>query len=113
MQPNNQELINRLWIALDNEEEVKQTVQVWSRDRQITAEQIGDMWKFVEQFVIEQDIFAPTSIDERYLLGSAFIPKSGERYRVQNPGTVLVLGDKDEAKYVPDLVRVDYFRFGK
>jgi hypothetical protein len=44
--------------------------------------------------------------------------KRGDRYRVQNPGFCLVLGyDADgrsqEIISVPDLVRVDYFRFGK
>ncbi|MFN6465298.1 MAG: hypothetical protein RMZ41_026235 [Nostoc sp. DedVER02] len=44
--------------------------------------------------------------------------RHGDRYQVQNPGFGLVLGyDTDgrrrEVISVPDLVRVDYFRFEK
>jgi hypothetical protein len=95
-----------------NTREVKQTVEVWSRNRQITSQQIGNMWEFIERLLIEQDAFVPTSINSKYLLGSVYTPKSGAVYRVQNPGVSLILGDGSEVKSVPNLTRVDYFRFG-
>lgn len=97
--------------------EPARTAYFWSSRRQVTtAEEIGSIWGFAGQLLIEYDTFDP-AIDDRYLLGEYSGFKRGSRYRVQNPGFTLVLGyDQDlrrqEVTSVPDLVRVDYFRFG-
>lgn len=96
--------------------EAQQIAYFWSRRRQVTAEEIGNIWNFSRQLMLDYDAFDP-AIDSRYLLGELSL-KSGDRYRVQNPGFGLVLGyDADgrrqEIISVPDLVRVDYFRFRK
>lgn len=106
--------------------EGKQVVYFWSRHRQVTAKEIGDMWDFTEQFLIDHDAFDP-GIDADYFLMSP-IRRSG-RYKVQNPGFTLSTGEvreqvtvvngvthitysSKEVTSVPDLVRIDYFRFG-
>lgn len=98
----------------DEESEAQQTAYFWSRRRQVTAEEIGNIWDFARQFMLDFDAFDP-AIDSEYLLGEYSL-KYGDRYRVQNPGFGLVLGyDADGRSQiitsVPDLVRVDYFRF--
>jgi hypothetical protein len=95
--------------------EVWQTVYFGSRRRQLSAEEIGDIWKFAEHFLVENDAFDP-AINANYLFGT-FPLKRGDRYRVQNPGFILITGhDTDghaqEVVSVPDLIQVDYFRFG-
>lgn len=130
--------------------EAKQIVYFWSRRRQVTADEIGDMWDFANQFLVDHDAFDP-GIDAQYLLGSSV--KRGDRYQVENPGFVLAIGDEEQIMSgseqvtsvafdseidsnfenlggvqasgstrkviskkqvisIPDLVRVDYFRFG-
>lgn len=103
-------------VEEDEDSEAQQTAYFWSRRRQITAEEIGNIWDFARQLMLDYDAFDP-AIDSRYLLGEYSL-KRGDRYQVQNPGFGLVLGyDADgrrqEIISVPDLVRVDYFRFGK
>ncbi|MGV0105085.1 hypothetical protein NSTCB13_03794 [Nostoc sp. DSM 114160] len=98
----------------DEDSEAQPTAYFWSRRRQVTAEEIGNIWHFICQFMFDYDAFDP-AIDSRYLLGEYFL-RCG-RYRVQNPGFTLVFGyDEDgrrqEVTSVPDLARVDYFRFG-
>jgi hypothetical protein len=100
----------------DEYSEAQQIAYFWSRRRQVTAEEIGNIWDFPRQLMLDYDAFDP-AIDSGYLLGEYSL-KRGDRYRVQNPGFCLVLGyDADgrsqEIISVPDLVRVDYFRFGK
>ncbi len=95
--------------------EARQTVFFGSRRRQVSAKAMGDIWEFAERFLIENDAFDP-AINASYLLG-AFPLKRGNRYRVQNPGFVLITGydaDGNDQKVVsvPALVQVDYFRFG-
>ncbi|WP_121968621.1 hypothetical protein [Leptolyngbya sp. BC1307] len=86
-----------------------QMARFWSRDRQLTAEQIGNIWDFPDRFLRDQGAYDP-ALDSRYFLGD-YAPKRGKRYRIQNPGITLVTGRR-EVTAVPDLVRVDYFRFG-
>ncbi|MEH1894417.1 MAG: hypothetical protein V7K94_03675 [Nostoc sp.] len=98
---------------LEQGSEAQQTAYFWSRRRQLTAEDIGNVFNFPHQLMLDFDAFDP-AIDSRYLLGE-YSSRRG-RYRVQNPGFGLVLGyDADgrrqEVTSVPDLVRVDYFRF--
>jgi hypothetical protein len=88
----------------------KQTVYFWSRRRQITARQIGTIWDFVRQTLVEYDAFDP-AISSEDLLGASS-PKRGNRYRIQNPGFVLFLPSGRAVTSIPDLVGVDYFRFG-
>jgi hypothetical protein len=89
--------------------EYKQSAYFWSQRRHVTAEEIGNIWDFPEQFMIEYKAYDP-DIDLFYLLGEDF-PEHRHRYQVQNPGFTLIL-DEREITSVPDLVRVDYFRFG-
>jgi hypothetical protein len=98
----------------DKESEAQQIGYFWSRRRQVTAEEIGNIWDFAYQLMLDYDAFDP-AIDSRYLLG-AYSLKYGDRYQVQNPGFGLVLGYNADGRSqiitsVPDLLRVDYFRF--
>ncbi|XGV96076.1 MAG: hypothetical protein ACAF41_25480 [Leptolyngbya sp. BL-A-14] len=88
----------------------KQIVYFWSRRRQVTATQIGNARDFVDRFMRESNAYDP-AIDSRYFLSEYFL-KPGNRYKVQNPGFTLVLNPKRTVKSVPELVRVDYFRYG-
>lgn len=90
--------------------EAKQVAYFWSRRRKVTAKEIGDIWDFAERFMGESGAYDP-AIDAAYLLGSYSL-KRGGRYQVQNPGHTLVLSFDRKVTSVPDLVRVDYFRFG-
>ena len=99
----------------DEDSEAQQTAYFWSRRRQVIAEEIGNIWDFARQLMLDYDAFDP-AIDSSYLLGEYF-QKRGDRYRVLNPGFTLVLGYEEDGRSqeitsVPDLVRVDYFRFG-
>jgi hypothetical protein len=94
----------------------EQTAYLWSRRRQVTAEEIGNVWRFADQLLIDYDAYDP-ALDDRYFLGeSSMFPSQGDRHQVQNPGVTMILGYDDagnsrEVTAVPDLVRVDYFRF--
>lgn len=90
--------------------ESKQVAYFWSKRRKVTAKEIGNIWDFAEQFMRECGVYDP-AIDARDLLGSYSL-KRGGRYQVKNPGGTLVLSDSQEMTSVPELVRVDYFRFG-
>ncbi|BAY80083.1 hypothetical protein NIES25_65710 (plasmid) [Nostoc linckia NIES-25] len=97
----------------DEDSEAQQTAYFWSRLRQVTAEEIGNVWSFPFQFMCDRDAFDP-AIDSNYLLGENF--SSSGRYRVQNLGFTLVLGYEEnghsqEITSIPDLARVDYFKF--
>ncbi|MEA5505828.1 hypothetical protein VB735_22480 [Halotia wernerae UHCC 0503] len=94
----------------DDEPETQQTAYFWSLRRQLTAKEIGNIWNFTDQFLLEYDAFDP-AIDSSYLLGEYSL-KRGDRYRVQNQGFTLVLGSGQKITSIPDLVRVDYFRLG-
>ncbi len=94
----------------------EQTAYFWSRRRQVTAEEIGDIWQFAYQLLLDYDAFDP-ALDDNYFLGRYSTLRPGDRYRVQNPGITMVLGydsqmNRREVTSVPDLVRVDYFKFG-
>lgn len=93
----------------DEDGPVIQTARFWSRDRQLTAEQIGSIWEFPDRFLRDCDAYDP-AIDARYFLGD-YGSKRSQRYRIQNPGTTLVTGRR-EITAIPEIVRVDYFRFG-
>ena len=93
----------------DEDWPVIQRAKFWSRDRQLTAEQIGNIWEFPDRFLRDQGAYDP-ALDSRYFLGD-YAPKRGQHYRIQNPGVTMVMGRR-EVSAVPDLVRVDYFRFG-
>jgi hypothetical protein len=94
----------------DEDPEAKQSAYFWSSRRNVTVEEIGDIWDFAEQFILEYEAYDP-AIDVSYLLGE-YSPRRGRRYRVQNPGFTLGLPTGQQITSVPDLVRVDYFRFG-
>ncbi|MEM6434845.1 MAG: hypothetical protein AAF773_13500 [Cyanobacteria bacterium P01_D01_bin.115] len=81
-----------------------------SHRRQVVAEELEKTLHFVNQFMCDLDAYDP-DIGIQYLLG-AYGPKRGSRYTVQNPGfsTTLPFSDR-EVHSVPDLVRVDYFKF--
>jgi hypothetical protein len=93
----------------------EQTAYFWSRYRQVTTEEIGSIWRFAYQFLHNYDAFDP-ALDDEYFLGGYSTLRLGDRYRVQNPGRTLILGydsqmNRREVTSVPDLVRVDYFKF--
>ncbi|WGV23744.1 hypothetical protein [Halotia branconii] len=94
----------------DDEPETQQTAYFWSLRRQLIAKEIGNIWSFTNQFLIEYDAFDP-AIDSSYLLGESSL-RRGDRYQVQNQGFTLVLGYGQKITSVPDLVRVDYFKLG-
>jgi hypothetical protein len=85
-----------------------QTAYFWSSRRSITAREIGNIWNFVDQLLYEAEAFDP-AIDYEYLLGT-YNPRRDGSYRVQNPGFITVYPSGEEM-FVPDLGRVDYFRF--
>lgn len=93
----------------DDNPEAQQTAYFWSLRRQITAEEIGSIWSFTDKFLCEHDAFDP-AIDSSNLLGE-YLLKPGDCYRVRNLQFTLVLGAEGEITSVPELVRVDYFRF--
>jgi hypothetical protein len=93
----------------------EQTAYFWSHRRQVTAEEIGNIWRFPFQLLSSYDAYDP-ALDDTCFLGRYSVLRQGDRYRVQNPGITLVLGydsegHKREVTTTPDLVRVDYFRF--
>ncbi len=91
----------------------------WSRDRQLTASEIGNIWHFPNQFLREQSAYEPV-LDIHYFVDQASPYRrglqKGQRYSIQNPGTGFILGfnvdGPDEILSIPEFVRVDYFRFG-
>jgi hypothetical protein len=88
----------------------KQTAIFYSRCRQVTPKEIGDIWSFAVIFFEDFDAYDP-DIGCEYLLGEYDL-ESGSRYRVQNPGFTLTIPSGGEVTSVPDLVGVDYFKFG-
>ncbi|NET39986.1 MAG: hypothetical protein F6K19_49885 [Cyanothece sp. SIO1E1] len=100
---------------LEDDPGVIQTAYFWSQYRQINAEDIGNIWQFVDDFLRDHDAYDP-AIDCRYFLGD-WAPKRGVRYHIDNPGSTLNLGyshsrQREEVTAVPDFLRIDYFRFG-
>jgi hypothetical protein len=94
----------------------EQTAYFWSRRRQVTAEEIGNVWRFPYQLLVDYDAYDPALAVSYFLREYSFL-RQGDYYRVQNPGITLSLGydsegHKRDVTSVPDLVRVDYFRFG-
>jgi hypothetical protein len=109
--PGVENLKQRLLHEHDNYAE---TVNFWSSRRQFVESPFPDIWNFTRQFLIDNDVFDP-AIDAEYLLGGSWL-KRGNRYRVVNPGFISKTfdpsGKSQEIISVPDLVRIDYFRFG-
>lgn len=100
-------------IAGFDPELLEQTAYFWSRHRQVTSEEIGDVWEFSDKLVRSLNAYDPALNEEYFFAG---IPRQGDRYRVQNPGITSVIGYDDrgrerEVTAVPNLVRVAYFRF--
>lgn len=93
----------------DEDEPLIQMARFWSKDRQVTAQEIGNIWKFPDRFLRDRNAYEP-AMDVRYFLGD-YSPKRNKRYRIQNPGITLSTG-RQEVTAVPELVRIDYFRFG-
>ena len=87
-----------------------QTVCFWSSHRQITAEEIESVSQFTSQSMCELDAYDP-DIGVAYLLGRQW-PELGHQYTVKNPGFIWKIPFSDrEIHSVPDLVRVDFFKF--
>lgn len=93
----------------EDEPPLVQMVRFWSRDRQLTAQDISNIWRFPDQFLRENDAYDP-AIDSRYFLRT-YSPEQNKRYLIQNPGQTLVTGQEDITA-IPEFVRVDYFKFG-
>jgi hypothetical protein len=91
-----------------------QEAHFWSSRRQVTAEQIGSVFDFARQLLVDYETYDP-ALDPSYFLGS--YPRCGHRYIVKNRGVCLSLGydqngQSQTVTSIPDLIRVDYFRFG-
>jgi hypothetical protein len=87
-----------------------QRARFWSRDRQLTAEEIGNIWRFPHQFLCDQVAYEP-AIDTRYFLHPA--PEQGKgRCKVENRGITSITSRRREVTVAPELIRVDYFGFG-
>lgn len=100
----------RYILSSSHNPEDKQFIYFWSRHRQVTAEEIGDMWDFANKFLVNNDAFDP-GIDAHYLLKTGSVRRGG-RYIVQNSGFTLVVDHGQKVTSIPDLIRVDYFRYG-
>lgn len=111
------ENLNRVMPGINSDSLVsEQTAYFWSRRRQVTSKEISNIWQFPNQLLLNYDAYDP-ALDDRYFLGSYSMLRQGDRYRVQNPGSTMNLGYQTDGRIqevtsVPDLVRVDYFRFG-
>jgi hypothetical protein len=88
----------------------KQTAYFNSQRRQVTAEEIGNIWDFAERLMCEAEAYDP-GIDIDYLVND-YDWEIGKKYKIQNPGFTLNSGDGDSVRAIPELVRVDYFNFG-
>ncbi|MGD1940410.1 MAG: hypothetical protein ACFB0G_03800 [Leptolyngbyaceae cyanobacterium] len=87
-----------------------QTACFWSSHRQITAEEMLSVSQFTSQSMSELDAYDP-DIGVAYLLGRQW-PELGRQYTIQNPGFIWQIPFSDrEVHSVPDLVRVDFFKF--
>ncbi len=94
----------------------RQTAYFWSRKRQLTAEKIGNIWNFVYRLLEDYEAYDP-ALSCEYFFNKYDAFRLGDRHPVQNPGITMGFGfDREgqaqEAKDIPDLIRVDYFRFG-
>jgi hypothetical protein len=87
-----------------------QVAYFWST-RQVSANALDNIWDFVERFICEWNAYDP-GINLRYLLGKRLPLLHPGRYRIQNPGFMLLLDSGETVTSVPKLVGVDYFRFG-
>jgi hypothetical protein len=81
-----------------------------SQRRQVTAEEIGNIWDFAERLMCEAEAYDP-GIDIGYLVDE-YDWERGKKYKIQNLGFTLNSGDGDSIRAIPELVRVDYFNFG-
>ena len=90
--------------------EYKQTAYFNSERRQVTAEEIGNIWNFAERLMCEAEAYDP-GIDIGYLVDE-YDWERGEKYKIQNPGFTLHFANGDSVGAIPELVRVDYFNFG-
>jgi hypothetical protein len=90
----------------------KQTAYFKSQRRQVTAEEIGNIWDFAERLMCEAEAYDP-GIDIGYLVDE-YDWELGKKYKIQNPGFTLYsgAGHGDRVTAIPELVRVDYFNFG-
>ena len=86
------------------------TICFGSTRRPGPSEATNSLRSFPTQLMCELGAYDP-DIGIQYLLG-AYWPERGSRYTVQNPGFSATLPFSDrEIHSVPDLVRVDYFKF--
>ena len=88
----------------------KQTAYFDSKIRQVTAEEIRDIWDFAEGLMCEAEAYDP-GIDIGYLVDE-YDWELGKKYKIQNLGFTLSSGNGDSIRAIPELVRVDYFNFG-
>jgi hypothetical protein len=75
-----------------------------SRLRSPKQEEIDNIWRFAEEFLIAQDAFEP-GIEFRHFFGRQRY-RPGERVKVLNPGLVRTGGS--EGSSLPPIERVDY-----
>jgi hypothetical protein len=90
------------------DEALVQRARFWSKNRQLSAEEIGNIWDFPDQFLRDHQAYEP-AIDTRYFLKD--VPnRDGAWCKLENCGTTFHIG-RHVVTAVPDLVRVDYFGF--
>jgi len=98
------------WVPYKDEPELVQSAVFWSEKRRLTADDIENIWRFPDRFLRENDAYE-AGMDISYFLNGQF-PTKGQRYRVSNQGTTHVIDANKRVTVFPELVRVDYFRFG-
>jgi hypothetical protein len=76
-----------------------------SRLRPLKRDDITDIWRFTEEFLVDQNAFEP-GIEFTYFLGRQKY-RPGDRLKVVNPGFPLVRG-KESVVSTPPIQRVDY-----
>ena len=94
--------------------EAQQTAYFWSSRREVTAEEIGNIWRFPDRLLVDFAAYDP-AITSNYVLAGYYHFGAGPKpqtWRVQNPGFTWTTYNNDrEVTTVPDFVRVDYFIF--
>jgi hypothetical protein len=104
----NEELLEKL-SALEGGSDVPEANTFSSSLRDLTRDDISNIWAFTRQFLVDQDAFDP-GIDFGYFLGAwrADRPHSPcSRFRIVNPGFTFVTAS-DRVVSIPPIERIDY-----
>jgi hypothetical protein len=79
-----------------------------SRLRDLKRDDITNVWRFTDEFLVDQDAFDP-GIDFAYFFGRWLqdVP-AGDRHRIVNPGFTFMMADRSSLVSIPPIERVDY-----